>query len=189
MLVESVSDDVDEAASESVSDDAPDAVVLSAASLLCEFLSDCCPSDVSLPDLSGGVCEVWLPTLSEAFSSGRLPSKLSPSGLSGGVCPVCLPESLSEEGPPLGASPLGASPLGLSPPGAPPPILSPAPPPGMSLCVFVAFSAPLPAVISKSPSSICTTYDASMPSPVLSIVKSPDAMYTKPFSSSSAFSE
>ena len=79
MLVESVSDDVDEAASEpvsddvseavseSVSDDTPDAVVLSAASLLCEFLSNCCPSDVSLPDLSGGVCEVWLSALSEAF--------------------------------------------------------------------------------------------------------------------------
>ena len=70
VLVESVSDDVDEAASESVSDDvleavsepvsdgALEAVVLSAISLLCEFLSNCCPSDVSLPDLSGGVCAV-----------------------------------------------------------------------------------------------------------------------------------
>ena len=55
---ESVSDDVDEAASEPVSDGAPDAVVLSAISLLCEFLSDCCASDVSVPGLSGGVCAV-----------------------------------------------------------------------------------------------------------------------------------
>ena len=185
MLVESVSDDVDEAASEpvsddvseavseSVSDDAPDAVVLSAASLLCEFLSDCCPSDVSLPDLSGGVCPVCLPeSLPKEFPLEPLPLDVSPLDAS-----------------PLGLSPLGASPLGLSPPGAPPPISPPGSPPGISLCVFVAFSAPPPAVISKSPSSICTTYDASMPSPVLSIVKSPDAMYTKPFSSSSAFSE
>ena len=55
---ESVSDDVLEAVSEPVSDDAPDAVVLSAISLLCEFLSDCCASDVSVPGLSGGVCAV-----------------------------------------------------------------------------------------------------------------------------------
>ena len=66
---ESISDDVPDAASELISDDVPDAVVLSAVLLLCEFLSDCCPSAVSLPDLSGGVCEVWLPALSEAFSS------------------------------------------------------------------------------------------------------------------------
>ena len=70
VLVESASDDVDELFSEStfgdaddedsepVSDDALEAVVLSAISLLCEFLSDFCPSDVSVPGLSGGVCAV-----------------------------------------------------------------------------------------------------------------------------------
>ena len=42
--------------------------------------------------------------------------------------------------------------------------------------------------MSKLPSTISTTYEASIPSPSLVIVKLPFSIYTKPFSSSSVFS-
>ena len=108
------------------------------------------------------------------FSDGAFPSGASPDG--------AFPSGASPDGAfPSGASPDGAFPSGASPDGASP-ICGPFPPPGppiiLSSWVFVEFSTPPPAVISNAPSSICTIFDASIPSPVLSIVNSPPAMYT-----------